>query len=65
MIEAFAAYLLVTFVFYQLDPNPAPEGYTASDPCFRCGENWEFYPPSQVGTINNSGVLLPQKQTME
>jgi len=49
MLEAVALYLVVQLVFYAVNPDPAPEGYTKYDPCFRCGDDWEFYPAHQSG----------------
>jgi len=65
MIEAIGLYLLVTFFVYQLDPNPAPEGYTNYDPCIRCGEDWSFYPSSTHSKPNDNNFVLPQKMTIE
>lgn len=64
MLEALLIYLVIQFVVYDLDPNPAPKGYTHYDPCIRCGEDWEFYPPSN-SNINKDKFTLPQTQTME
>ena len=46
MLEAILIYLVIQLVVYDFNPNPAPKGYTDYDPCIRCGEDWEFYPPS-------------------
>lgn len=65
MLQAVAIYLAVAFVGYLLDPNPAPRGYTHADPCFACGEDWQFYPPNGNKTAIVEDNPKPQVVIMD
>jgi len=63
MLEALAVYALALFLSAAANPSGAPEGYTADDPCFRCGEDWKFYPNRTIYYDNGEPyVNLPQYQ---
>lgn len=64
MLESLAIYAFALAVVAFTGGQTAPNGYTADDPCFSCGEDWEFYPNAPL-TFNGKDVYVNKPQWQE
>lgn len=46
MLQILIIILLGEAIMFGLNGGSHP-GYLPDDPCFKCGEDWEFNPPSE------------------
>jgi len=62
MLEALAIYALALYLSALSGNGQAPAGYVKEDPCFRCGQDWQYYSNTNLVHTETSNENLPQWQ---